>query len=95
MAAPDLLTTEVVAHRLHSTAEEMLATLVKSTHSPNIEVSAERVRGSRLPRRTDFRRVDEPPGATLRAEPERDGRGPCATRERSTTPKSTFAARVT
>ena len=45
MAAPDLLTTEVVAHRLHSTAEAMLATLVKTAHSPNIEVSAERVRG--------------------------------------------------
>ena len=37
MAAPDLLTTEVVAHRLHSTAEEMLATLVKTAYSPNIK----------------------------------------------------------
>ena len=36
MAAPDLLATEVVAHRLHSTAEEMLATLVKTACSPNI-----------------------------------------------------------
>ena len=37
MAAPDLLTTEVIAHRLHSTAEEMLATLVKTAYSPNIK----------------------------------------------------------
>ena len=37
MAAPDLLTTEVIAHRLHSTAEEMLAALVKTACSPNIK----------------------------------------------------------
>ena len=37
MAAPDLLTTEVIAHRFHATAEEMLATLVKTAYSPNIK----------------------------------------------------------
>ena len=37
MAAPYLPTTEVIAHRLHSTAEEMRATLVKTAHSPRIK----------------------------------------------------------
>ena len=32
MAAPDLLITEVIAHRFHATAEEMLATLVKTAY---------------------------------------------------------------
>ncbi len=37
MKALDPLTTEVIAHRFHATAEEMLATLVKTAYSPNIK----------------------------------------------------------
>ena len=37
MKAIDRITTEVIAHRFNATAEEMLATLVKTAYSPNIK----------------------------------------------------------
>ena len=37
MTAIDQITTEVIAHRFNATAEEMLATLVKTAYSPNIK----------------------------------------------------------
>ncbi|MDP6884462.1 MAG: hydantoinase B/oxoprolinase family protein, partial [Rhodospirillales bacterium] len=37
MTAIDPITTEVIAHRFNATAEEMLATLVKTAYSPNIK----------------------------------------------------------
>ena len=37
MTAIDRITTEVIAHRFNATAEEMLATLVKTAYSPNIK----------------------------------------------------------
>ena len=37
MKAIDRITTEVIAHRFDATAEEVLATLVKTAYSPNIK----------------------------------------------------------